>query len=64
MMIIGSVGAFVAAQMSGSAYVGLVAGIAGGAVFSLLFAFLTLTLVANQLPRASRLPSSVSAHPA
>jgi simple sugar transport system permease protein len=49
MMIIGSVGAFVAAQVSGSAYVGLVAGIAGGAVFSLLFAFLTLTLVANQV---------------
>ena len=49
MMIIGSVGAFVAAQLSGSAYVGLVAGIAGGALFSLLFAFLTLTLVANQV---------------
>ncbi|MGO4565667.1 ABC transporter permease [Rhizobium sp. 2YAF20] len=49
MMIIGSVGAFVAAQVSGSAYVGLAAGIAGGAVFSLLFAFLTLTLVANQV---------------
>jgi ABC-type uncharacterized transport system permease subunit len=49
MMIIGSVGAFVAAQVSGSAYVGLIAGIAGGAVFSLLFAFLTLTLVANQV---------------
>jgi ABC-type uncharacterized transport system permease subunit len=49
MMIIGSVCAFVAAQMSGSAYVGLIAGIAGGAAFSLLFAFLTLTLVANQV---------------
>jgi ABC-type uncharacterized transport system permease subunit len=49
MVIIGSVSAFVAAQMSGSAYVGLVAGVAGGAIFSLLFSFLTLTLVANQV---------------
>lgn len=49
MVIIGSVSAFVAAQMSGSAYVGLLAGIVGGALFSLLFSFLTLTLVANQV---------------
>lgn len=49
MVIIGSVSAFVAAQMSGSAYVGLLAGIVGGAVVSLLFSFLTLTLVANQV---------------
>jgi simple sugar transport system permease protein len=35
--------------MSGSAYVGLLAGIVGGALFSLLFSFLTLTLVANQV---------------
>lgn len=49
MVIIGSVSAFAAAQLSGSAYVGLFAGIAGGALFSLLFSFLTLTLVANQV---------------
>jgi ABC-type uncharacterized transport system permease subunit len=49
MVIIGSVSAFVAAQMSGSAYLGLLAGIVGGALFSLLFSFLTLTLVANQV---------------
>jgi ABC-type uncharacterized transport system permease subunit len=49
MVIIGSVSAFAAAQMSGSAYVGLLAGIVGGALFSLLFSFLTLTLVANQV---------------
>jgi len=49
MVIIGSVSAFAAAQLSGSAYVGLLAGVAGGALFSLLFSFLTLTLVANQV---------------
>ncbi len=49
MVIIGSVSAFAAAQMTGSAYVGLLAGVAGGALFSLLFSFLTLTLVANQV---------------
>ncbi|MGV1768190.1 ABC transporter permease [Rhizobium rhizogenes] len=49
MVIIGSVSAFVAAQMSGSAYGGLLAGVAGGAIFSLLFSFLSLTLVANQV---------------
>ncbi|MBO9132844.1 ABC transporter permease [Rhizobium sp. B230/85] len=49
MVVIGSVSAFAAAQLSGSAYIGLLAGIAGGAFFSLLFSFLTLTLVANQV---------------
>jgi len=49
MMIIGAVAAFVGAQLSGSPYVGILCGIAGGAVFSQLFAFLTLTLVANQV---------------
>lgn len=49
MMIMGAVGAFAVAQMTGSPYVGMMAGIASGAVFSLLFAFLTLTLVANQV---------------
>src|SRR3546814_8025522 len=49
MMIMGAVLAFAATQMSGSPYLGIVAGIAGGAAFSLLFGFLTLTLVANQV---------------
>lgn len=49
MMIMGAVAAFAATQMTGSPYIGLLAGIAGGALFSLLFGFLTLTLVANQV---------------
>ncbi|MFN7011258.1 MAG: ABC transporter permease [Allorhizobium sp.] len=49
MMIIGAVCAFAVAQMSGSAVIGIGAGMLAGAVFSLLFAFLTLTLVANQV---------------
>src|SRR3546814_15038671 len=49
MMIMGAVLAFAATQMSGSPYLGIVAGIAGGAAFSLLFGLLTLTLVANQV---------------
>ncbi|QFY60074.1 ABC transporter permease [Rhizobium grahamii] len=49
MMIMGAVAAFAGAQLSGSPYVGLLAGIAMGALFSLLFGFLTLTLVANQV---------------
>lgn len=49
MMIMGAVGAFATAQTTGSPYLGVLAGIATGAAFSLLFAFLTLTLVANQV---------------
>lgn len=49
MMIIGAVCAFAAAHMSGTPYIGIIAGIAAGAVFSLLFGFLTLTLVTNQV---------------
>lgn len=49
MMIMGAVLAFAATQATGSPYVGILAGIAGGALFSLLFGFLTLTLVANQV---------------
>src|SRR5215217_1610987 len=49
MMIMGAVCAFAAAHITGSPYIGIVAGIAAGAVFSLLFGFLTLTLVANQV---------------
>ncbi|MCM2432201.1 ABC transporter permease [Agrobacterium rosae] len=49
MMIMGAVCAFAAAHITGSPYIGIVAGIAAGAVFSLLFGFLTLTLVTNQV---------------
>ncbi|TRB16311.1 ABC transporter permease [Agrobacterium tumefaciens] len=49
MMIMGAVCAFAAAHMTGSPYIGILAGIASGAVFSLLFGFLTLTLVTNQV---------------
>ena len=49
MMIMGAVMAFGATQVTGSPYVGILAGIASGAVFSLLFGILTLTLVANQV---------------
>ncbi|MEC9461881.1 MAG: ABC transporter permease, partial [Pseudomonadota bacterium] len=49
MMIIGAVCAFIATNMTGSPYLGVLAGIATGALFSLLFGFLTLTLVANQV---------------
>lgn len=49
MMIMGAVLAFAATNATGSPYIGILAGIAGGAVFSLLFGFLTLTLVANQV---------------
>lgn len=49
MMIMGAVCAFAAAHLTGSPYIGIVAGIASGAAFSLLFGFLTLTLVTNQV---------------
>ncbi|MFK0207170.1 ABC transporter permease [Agrobacterium sp. NPDC090283] len=49
MMIMGAVCAFATAHMTGSPYLGILAGIASGAIFSLLFGFLTLTLVTNQV---------------
>lgn len=49
MMIMGAVAAFATAQLTGSAYLGILGGIVGGGLFSLLFGFLTLTLVANQV---------------
>ena len=49
MMVMGAAIAFAATQMTGSPYIGILAGIAGGSLFSLLFGFLTLTLVANQV---------------
>ncbi|MGN6764277.1 MAG: ABC transporter permease, partial [Rhizobiaceae bacterium] len=49
MMVMGSVSGFAAAFMTGSPWLGVLAAIVVGAVFSLLFAFLTLTLVTNQV---------------
>ena len=49
MMVMGAVGAFMAAHATGSPWIGMLAGLVTGALFSLLFGFLTLTLVANQV---------------
>ncbi len=49
MMIIGAVAGFSVAQITGNPYIGAIAAIGAGAVFSLLFAFLTLSLVTNQV---------------
>jgi ABC-type uncharacterized transport system permease subunit len=49
MMAIGAVCGFGAALMTGSPYLGILAAIAAGAALSLLFAFLTLSLVSNQV---------------
>ena len=49
MMVMGAVCGFTAAYTSGSAVLGVVAGVAAGVVISALFAFLTQTLVTNQV---------------
>jgi general nucleoside transport system permease protein len=49
MMIMGAVTGFGVALTTGSAVVGMLAAIVVGALFSLLFAFLTLTLATNQV---------------
>ncbi|TCD13177.1 ABC transporter permease [Oricola cellulosilytica] len=49
MMIMGAVAGFGAAQLSGSPWVGLLAAVCAGALFSMLFGFLTLTLATNQV---------------
>ena len=49
MMIMGAVCGFVAAVQTGSPVLGFVGGAAGGAALSLIFAFLTQTLLANQV---------------
>ncbi|MFZ2101202.1 MAG: ABC transporter permease, partial [Oricola sp.] len=49
MMVIGAVCGFAAAALTGSPWIGVLAGIVAGALFSLPFAFLTLTLAANQV---------------
>ena len=49
MMVMGAIGGFAAAYVSGSAALGVVAAVGAGIGMSLLFAFLTQTLVTNQV---------------
>jgi general nucleoside transport system permease protein len=49
MMVMGAVAGFGAAFLTGSTAVGLVAAITAGVLMALLFGFLTLTLVSNQV---------------
>jgi simple sugar transport system permease protein len=49
MMVMGAVTGFAVAYTTGSPWLGLLAAIIVGALFSLLFGFLTLTLVTNQV---------------
>lgn len=49
MMIVGAISGFIAAVATGSPVVGFLAGAAGGAALSLVFAFLTQVVLANQV---------------
>ena len=49
MMLMGAVTGFAATTVTGSPWLGLAAGIAAGMAMALLFGFLTLTLLANQV---------------
>ncbi len=49
MMVMGAVSAFGAAYVTGSASIGIVAGIAGGMFMGFLFAVMTQTFIANQV---------------
>jgi ABC-type uncharacterized transport system permease subunit len=49
MMVMGAVTAFAVSQLTGSPYIGALGGMAAGVLMSLLFGFLTLSLVANQV---------------
>lgn len=49
MMIMGAVSAFGGAYYTGNPYLGLAIGVGVGALFSLPFAFLTITMVTNQV---------------
>lgn len=49
MMVMGAVGGFGAAFLSGNPYLGILASIAAGMIMALLFGLLTLTLVSNQV---------------
>ncbi|MBS9720518.1 ABC transporter permease [Tianweitania sp. BSSL-BM11] len=49
MMVMGAVCGFGAAAMTGSPWIGMMAAILAGVLFSLLFGFLTLTIATNQV---------------
>ena len=49
MMAVGAVSGFGAALLTGNPYVGVLAALVAGALLSLLFGFLTLTMVSNQV---------------
>jgi ABC-type uncharacterized transport system permease subunit len=49
MMLVGAVAAFAIATATGSAWLGVLAGIAAGSALSIVFAVLTLSLLANQV---------------
>jgi ABC-type uncharacterized transport system permease subunit len=49
MMAVGAIAGFAAAHHSGSAAIGALAGLGAGALMGLIFAILTLTLLANQV---------------
>ena len=49
MMVMGAVCGFAASSLTGSPWLGVAAGIAAGALFSLLFGFLALTIATNQV---------------
>lgn len=49
MMIMGAISGFAFAQWTGNPYAGVLGSVVTGALFSLLFAFLTVTLVTNQV---------------
>jgi simple sugar transport system permease protein len=49
MMLVGAVSAFATASITGSGSLAILAGALAGAVMALIFAFLTLTLLANQV---------------
>ncbi|MGE0004966.1 MAG: ABC transporter permease [Parvibaculaceae bacterium] len=49
MMVMGAVAGFGAAFLTGSPYVGVIAAVIAGMAMALLFGFLTLTLVSNQV---------------
>lgn len=49
MMLVGAVVGFIATVATGNPYIGILAAIAAGAAMSLVFGFLTLTLLTNQV---------------
>ncbi|AHB03355.1 inner-membrane translocator [Brucella ceti TE28753-12] len=61
-MLMGAVSGFAVAQITGSAWLGLVAAVLVGALFAAVFGFLTLTLVTNQVATGLALTILASAY--